>query len=117
MKEILLTAVVVTSMAYQTCGKKVVDSVPSCIRARIDEIKKQPRWNPPAQVDEYRYNGRRVFLFSSNCCDQFNEVVDENCNYLCAPSGGFTGKGDGRCRDFSDKAQLVRTVWKDDRKQ
>jgi hypothetical protein len=65
--------------------------------------------------DEYRYNGKRVFLFSSDCCDQFNQVVDEQCNYICAPSGGITGKGDRKCTDFADKAELVKVVWKDER--
>jgi hypothetical protein len=67
-------------------------------------------------VEEYRYNGKRVFLFSSNCCDQYNEVVDEACTYVCAPSGGITGKGDRKCLTFKDSAQLVRVVWKDERK-
>ncbi|WP_240409923.1 DUF6970 domain-containing protein [Flavisolibacter nicotianae] len=115
MKHYLLTAAIVVNMTQQKCDKAVVVT-PSCIQARIEEIKKQPRWNPPAQVEEYVYNGKRAFLFSSNCCDQYNELVDENCNYLCAPSGGFTGRGDRKCPNFKDSAQFIRLVWKDERK-
>lgn len=115
MKLAIFFAAAFLSLAARKCGKSAADTIPACVQARIDEIKKQPVWNPPAQVEEYRYNGRRVFLFSSNCCDQYNEAVDENCNYLCAPSGGYTGKGDGKCPDFRDKAELVRLVWKDER--
>jgi len=115
MKGMILTVLTIASMAYQKCGKTAAERIPACIQARIEEIKKQPKWNPPAQVEEYRYNGKRVFLFSSNCCDQYNEAVDESCNYICAPSGGYTGKGDRKCTDFAEKAELIRVVWKDER--
>jgi hypothetical protein len=116
MKSAIIIAIIMTSLAQQKCEKHIITDIPSCIQARIDEIKKQPRWNPPAQVEEYRYDGRRVFLFSANCCDQFTQVVDEACNYICAPSGGITGKGDRKCADFNEKAQLIKVVWKDERK-
>jgi hypothetical protein len=41
-------------------------------------------------------------------------VSDQDCNYICAPYGGITGKGDGNCADFSD-AKYLRLVWKDER--
>ena len=116
MKTLLAFSFLLISVAQKECRKLKAPLVPSCIQARIETIKEQPRWNPPAEVKEYRYNGKRVFLFSSNCCDQFNEVVDEACNAICAPSGGITGKGDEKCTDFDEKAELVRVVWKDERK-
>lgn len=97
------------------CRKDSLEGLPLCIRQKIQRIKLEPVWNPPATVHEYEYNGRTVYGFSSNCCDQYNVVVDEHCNYICAPSGGFTGKGDGKCADFAEKAKLVRLVWKDER--
>lgn len=96
------------------CTKKEI-GIPSCIQQKIDTIKAQAKWNPPAQVNEYVYKGQHVFLFSSNCCDQFNVVYDGNCNYIGAPSGGFTGKGDGKCADFNETAKYIRLVWKDSR--
>ena len=97
-----------------SCNNKMM-ATPSCIQQKIADIKKEPLWNPPAEINEYQYEGKKVFLISANCCDQFITLVDENCNYLCAPSGGFTGKGDRKCTDFNDKAKFVRLVWKDDR--
>ena len=103
----------------KTCNDKKeaekAAQVPACIQAKIDTIRNSPRWNPPAEVNEYAYKGKRVFLFSSPCCDHFNELFDENCNYLCAPSGGFTGRGDMKCVDFKDSATFVKLVWKDER--
>jgi len=89
---------------------------PVCIQAKIDSIKKLPRFNPPAEVTEYLYNEKRVFLFTSDCCDFFNAVYGENCEYVCAPSGGISGQGDFKCKDFTKNAKLVKLVWKDERK-
>ena len=96
------------------CDKQK-EKIPSCIQQKIDQIKVATKWNPPAEVNEYIYQGKQVFLFSADCCDQFNELFDSNCKYICAPSGGITGKGDMKCTDFFDKAQFVKLVWKDPR--
>ena len=96
--------------------KEEMAKIPACIQARIDSIKKLPRFNPPAEVTEYNYYEKRVFLFSADCCDMYNSVYDENCQYICAPSGGITGQGDMKCKDFSKNANLVKVIWKDERK-
>ena len=113
MKSYLIDLAFLFLVAARTPGEG--REVPVCIQQRIEEIKQQAKWNPPAEVHEYLYAGKRVFYFSSNCCDRYNELYDEKCNLLCAPSGGMTGKGDGKCPDFSTKAQYVGLVWKDDR--
>ena len=95
--------------------KSSKNQLPGCINDRIEQIKIQPKWNPPAEVHEYSYNGKRVFYFSSPCCDQYNELYDEDCKYICAPSGGLTGKGDQKCTDFLQQAKHIRLVWKDER--
>lgn len=115
MKSLLFTLTILVTVATGKCKKDGKDKIPSCIQQKIDQIKKEPKWNPPAEVHEYSYNGRRVFYFSSNCCDQYNVVYDEKCNYVCAPSGGYTGKGDMKCTDFKENAKEVRLVWKDER--
>jgi hypothetical protein len=114
MKSLLFTLVIFGVIAAHKCTKEK-ESIPSCIQQKINEIKKQPRWNPPAEVYEYRYQGKKVYYVTSDCCDNFNTVYDENCNYLCAPDGGITGKGDRKCADFTEKAERVKLIWKDDR--
>lgn len=114
-KSNVFTAIIIMSIAQQKCGKNAAPAIPPCIEAKIDDIKKQPEQHPPASVEEFNYNSKRAFLFSAECCDQYNQAFDENCNYICAPSGGITGKGDRKCEDFKDKARLVRVVWKDER--
>lgn len=118
MKLFLLPAVTLV-LLIQACGpsaknKPVANAVPACIQQKIDSIQSLPRFNPPAKVDEYLWKGSKVYLFSADCCDQPSPLYDSACNYLCAPVGGFTGKGDMRCPDFSNATHL-RVVWKDKR--
>jgi hypothetical protein len=101
-------------LVNEKCGKNK-DTVPVCIQQKIEQIQKEPKWNPPAEVNEYSYEGKQVYLFSSPCCDQYNNLYDSECNLICAPSGGYTGKGDRKCMDFFEKAKLVKLVWKDQR--
>ena len=111
-----LSSILIFIIVAKECMKaKVENSLPACIQQKIDAIKKEPRWNPPAEVHQYTYNGQTVYYFSSDCCDQFNTVYDAQCNYICAPSGGITGKGDGKCAGFNTEAKHVRLVWKDER--
>ncbi len=93
------------------------NEIPTCLQSKIDSIKKVPVWNPPATIEEYEYNEKKVYVISADCCDFFTTAVDENCNYICAPSGGFTGKGDGLCKDFNANAKFIKLVWKDERKR
>lgn len=109
----LLVSLVLAALLFFQCNKKYTEY--SCINSKIGRIKAQRKWNPPAEVNEYIYQGKRVFLFSADCCDKFYELYDENCNKICAPSGGISGHGDGKCMDFQSTAQFVRLVWKDDR--
>lgn len=88
------------------------DSLPPCIKRIVADARKNEPAGTPEKIDEYLYKGERVFLFTAPCCDQYNTVYDMKCNPVCAPSGGITGKGDGKCPDFGTEAKFVRTVWK-----
>lgn len=41
--------------------------------------------------------GEVYYFLWSPCCDIPNYLYDEHGNYVCAPNGGFTGQGDGKC--------------------
>ncbi|CAF3402982.1 unnamed protein product [Rotaria socialis] len=90
-------------------------AIPACIQEKIDSVLAGPVWNPPATITKYSYDDKTTYLFSSNCCDQFNSLYDESCNHICAPSGGFTGRGDGRCVNFQRDATFLGKVWVDTR--
>jgi hypothetical protein len=107
-------AIAISALQTNSCNKSKIQT-PACVQQKIDQIKAQAKWNPPAEVNEYTYQDKQVFLFTSDCCDQFIMLYDGSCNYICAPSGGFTGKGDNKCSDFYEKAKHVRLVFKDNR--
>ena len=80
-------------------SEQVKDSIPACVQRMIDSGRKEIP-DAPVQVDEYIFKGKKTFLFTAQCCDQFNMLYDDSCKAICAPSGGFTGRGDLRCTDF-----------------
>lgn len=113
MKIVVALFLLFVILKSESCKKGA--AIPSCIKRKIEEIQSQPRYNPPATVHRYLYKGEYVYLFSSPCCDQFNYLYDRNCKVLCAPTGGFTGRGDGNCPTFKDMATDETLIWKDDR--
>lgn len=98
------------------CDKNVPpDDLPPCISAMVDEIQNSKVRNPPAQLWKYEYNGRVVYYFPAYCCDIPSMVYDENCNAICSPDGGITGRGDGRCSDFFCNRTSGVLLWYDKR--
>jgi hypothetical protein len=123
--KLILVLMAIPFLVASECGKKkktgeeqkevveqVKDSVPACVRRMIDEGNSKTPSNAPTQVSEYLYKGKKVYLTTAPCCDQYNGLYDDNCQHLCAPTGGITGKGDGKCPDFSTTAKFVRLVWR-----
>jgi hypothetical protein len=49
------------------------------------------------KIQRVTYQGADAFLFIAPCCDRFNHLYDRAGNRICAPSGGITGQGDGKC--------------------
>src|SRR5262245_25561741 len=113
MKFFLGLALLFVILKSESCKKGA--AIPACIKRKIEEIQSQPKYNPSATVYRYLYKSEYVYLFSSPCCDQFNYVYDRNCKVICAPSGGFTGKGDGNCSNFEQMATDKTLIWKDER--
>ena len=118
----LLVLLIFPFLSASECGKKKnnvspdsetsKDSIPVCVRKILNNRNKETPSNLPTQIDEYLYNGKKVFLFTAPCCDQYNTLYDENCTHICAPSGGLTGKGDRKCEDFSRTAKFVKLLWR-----
>lgn len=105
----------VIAFLFSSCKKLDLSiEVPNCIKNKIRKIKNQDVQNPPAQVWEWKVDGETYYYFTSDCCDQFNYLYDNNCKEICAPDGGFTGGGDGNCLDFNSEVQKT-LVWKDNR--
>ncbi|MGJ8592588.1 MAG: DUF6970 domain-containing protein [Aquaticitalea sp.] len=88
---------------------------PSCISEKVESLKSQPVQNPPAEVWKWESEGNIFYYFNAACCDQFSKLYNEKCEIVCAPDGGMTGRGDGKCPDFSSGISKT-LIWKDERK-
>lgn len=104
-------AIALTFISCQSLN--LPDGTPRCIRDEIGQLSKAGKQNPPAEVWKWQVGDKTYYYFNAPCCDQYSRLVDESCNFVCAPDGGFTGKGDGKCPDLSNAAKTL--VWKDTR--
>ncbi len=89
-----------------------ISALPRCIKNKIDSFKLKAAHERPQSVVQYTYKRKKVYYVVMPCCDFFNEVYDAKCNYLGAPDGGFTGKGDGKIPDFVAEAKNEKLIWK-----
>jgi len=104
------------SLTILSCEELDLDKdVSNCIKQKIKDLQKEEVHNPPASVWEWKVDGETYYYITSDCCDQYNYLYDDNCNEICAPDGGITGTGDGNCPDFT--VEIEKTlIWEDDRK-
>ena len=109
-------SIIILSLSVGACDDAETDSeIPNCIESKINIIKEEEVRNPPAEIWEWKVSSETYYYITSDCCDQFNYLFDQNCNKICAPDGGFSGLGDGNCPDFSGHIEKT-LIWKDDRK-
>jgi hypothetical protein len=60
------------------------------------------------------YQGQTVYFEPvTRCCDLFSTLYAADCTVICAPDGGISGGGDGRCPDFDGSTCEVN--WQDGR--
>ncbi len=88
---------------------------PEWIDNLIIKFKNESVGNPPQSIWQYKYSGNTVYYIPAQCCDQYSTLYDVNGNILCAPDGGISGTGDGRCSDFFEKRTEEKLIWKDER--
>ena len=133
MKSLIQSSLLIIAFSFASCYKPpppppphpypphrdaptdLVSSAPDCILDQIRKMQADPVANPPASVWRYDYLGQVVYYIPPECCDEPSTLSDENCNYICSPDGGLTGKGDGKCSEFFDKRTNEQLVWKDER--
>ena len=65
----------------------------------------------PVQIWQLVYQGKPAFYMVEDCCDRMNTLHDSAGYARCAPSGGLTGRGDGRCPAPLPSTNQMRLVW------
>lgn len=130
MKSLLFLISVWGCLGMVQCQKEAVapeaqtatDAAANCSDSRaqplIDELLQAPKGNPAGEVWRYTWEGRTVFLVKPTHPDGYAKVYDLNdsqLRYVGAPSGGISGKGDGKCPSFTAQATNGCQLWRDTR--
>ena len=97
------------------CTPSTSTSSPEWVVQLIQKFEHELVGNPPQSIWSYEYHKQVVYFVPAQCCDQFSTLYDASGTALCAPDGGLTGKGDGKCTDFFDQRSNEQLVWKDSR--
>ncbi len=79
---------------HEGAGKTVPSNT---MPAMNDEVFRQHQ-----KMMRYEIKGKVYYLVYAACCDQFNSLLDAHGRYVCSPSGGFTGRGDGSCPELAE---------------
>lgn len=103
---------------FSSCLKSQLETnekIPRCVKTKIRMLKSKPVQNPSAKVWFWEDDcDNKYYVFSADCCDQGDELYDDECNYLCAPSGGFSGTGSGDCPSYCGNMEST-LIWEDKR--
>jgi hypothetical protein len=97
------------------CSQSTQTGNPAWVDKLIQQFESDPVGNPPQSIWSYGYNGQVVYFIPAQCCDMYSTLYDASGNVICAPDGGITGRGDGKCPDFSSKRTHEQQIWKDSR--
>lgn len=88
---------------------------PAWLRQRVAEHQRLPVANPPREIWAGQHAGQPTYYEPPTCCDIPGTLYDAQGRRLCLPTGGITGRGDGRCPDADLDALQQRLVWRDPR--
>lgn len=118
MKKLLLVSgvILIVFSSFQKSKKKKVQPLPVTIQQLIKQYSTEEKTNPPRTIYSYTYNGQTVYYVTAPCCDFFTDLYDSKGQLIAHPSGGFTGRGDGKFPDFEEKKKNGKVVWTDKRK-
>jgi hypothetical protein len=86
--------------------------LPGWLAALVADYDAQPARTAAEAVFELPYRGATAYLVTAACCDQFNPLYDARGVVICHPSGGFTGRGDGKCPAPLPPDAARREVWR-----
>ena len=111
--------VVVLTSALILAGPTACVATPAQKPAWVDTLiatfEAAPVANPPQRILRYRYRDEFVYYVPPTCCDRPSVLYDAKGTILCAPDGGITGRGDGKCADFRDRRSEESVIWSDAR--
>ncbi len=111
----VIIVLVIIAVVFLLIPKKISENEPKWVKNLITNEIDDPVANPPASLSKCTYNSEIVYYLPPRCCDIFSVLYDEQGEVICAPDGGFTGGGDGRCSDFFEERKNCELLWEDSR--
>ena len=115
-------------MMFTMCASLVLFSLyahaqhptqPKWVQRLITRLQSEPVRNPPAKIIRYTNARRSYYYVPPAAGDQFSALYNSAGKQICAPDGGITGGGDGKCPSFVRKMLFSRDpgkiVWQDTR--
>lgn len=116
MKKIIIIFSMLVLLFLPGCSQATsADENPGWVQDLVASYEKEPVGNPPQSIWQYDYKGSIVYYVPPQCCDQFSKLYAQSGEVICAPDGGFTGQGDGKCSDFNQEKKNGKLIWKDPR--
>lgn len=101
------------------CSTNLEEATPTCAydfsATLIEQLKQKPKQTPAAEVTQYTYQNRTVYLVTGGPSANYSYLFDTCGNVLCAAAGGPANTGDGRCGDFAATATNPQLLWRDPR--
>ena len=116
MKYNIIISLIFLSLSFFNCKQSTsTDENPDWIKVLITKYQNEPVGNPSQSIWRYDYRGQTVYFVPQQCCDQPSTLYNANGNIICAPDGGFSGRGDGHCPDFFQERKNEKLIWQDSR--
>ncbi len=105
MKYLALLSLSATLLFFASCKKDIASGVPKCVKSKIQA------YNDLINVDEFFFQGKTVYTFSTDIADDFTYIYDESCALICQ-IGGFAGISNCNSENFYQAAIFKRNIWK-----
>jgi hypothetical protein len=115
MKNMLLLLLILLLVSLIGCTQSASNNNPGWVNNLVATYEKDPVGNPPQSIWQYEFKSQVVYYVPAQCCDQFSRLYDAAGDVICAPDGGFTGHGDGKCPDFFQLRTNEKLIWQDPR--
>jgi hypothetical protein len=116
MKNLILFCSLLLSIILIGCTRAPANNNPGWVNNLVATFQKDPVGNPPQSIWQYEFKGQTVYYVPAQCCDLYSSLYNAAGDVICAPDGGLTGHGDGRCPDFFQVRGSEKLIWQDSRK-
>lgn len=100
---ILLSFILFFSISFSACNKNEIAldiDAPACVKKMVNNSEKGKGFISIIAVYEWVIDGNKYYYLVSECCDFLNFLFDDECNEICAPTGGDNGGGSMDCPSF-----------------